>query len=744
MPNKNIRKKTYYVQGMDCASCAINIEKKLNKLPGVNKAVVNFATEKATLESAKKIPLDQLQKTVKSVGNYKLVEIGKIMETMQGHDHVKMLKEQEIKKLKNKMIFGIFFSILTLIFTYNSLFPVLKNLSQPIIFAILLILATPVQIWLGKQFYISTWAALKNLRANMDTLIAVGTTSAFLFSVIATLFPQVFIIANQKPEVYFDSSVVILTLIILGKYLEAKAKGKASEAIKRLLKLQAKNALILINGKEKEIPIEKVKVGDLIIVKPGEKIPVDGVIIEGESAVDESMITGESIPVDKKINDNVIGATINKTGTFIFRAEKIGQHTALAQIIMLVEQAQSTKAPIQKLADVISAYFVPIVMLIALLSFFIWLVYGPNFAFALINAVTVLIIACPCALGLATPTAILVGTGKGAEEGILIKEAEVLEKARKLNILIFDKTGTLTLGQPQVINFSNSEVLQLAFSLENKSEHPLALAIINKAKEYKLDLLKVSYFLAQIGQGIQGKINNKLYLLGNQDLLKLHNIEIPEEQKKQIEDEENNGRTVLLLASEKQYLGFISLADTIKDESNLAIEKLQDMNIKPILMTGDNVKIAEVIATLLNIDEWYGKVKPEDKLAKIKELQAKGFTVGMVGDGINDAPALMQANVGIAMGTGTDIAIESADIVLLKGDISKVVKTIILSKKTIATIKGNLFWAFIYNILGIPIAAGVLYPAFKLLFTPIIASAAMAFSSIFVVLNSLRLKRVKL
>ncbi|MCX6745825.1 MAG: heavy metal translocating P-type ATPase [Candidatus Parcubacteria bacterium] len=745
MENNSNIKKTYFVQGMDCAACAINIEKKLNKVPGVKKAVVNYATEKVSLDLEKEIPEADLQKAASSVGNYKLIADDEKMPGMgmSGHDHAAMLKTEEIKRLKNKMIFGIIMSAIIMFLSNYFLIPGLKNLSAQTMNTIMLLLATPVQIWLGSQFYKSAWAGLKRFNANMDTLIAVGTSAAYIFSLVATLFPQFFTGAGQEAMVYFDTSSVILTLIILGRFLEARAKGKASEAIKRLIKLQAKTARVLVDNIEKEIPIEEVKVGDLIIVKPGEKIPVDGEIMEGESAIDESMITGESLPVDKKIGDKVIGATINKMGSFTFKVEKVGKQTALAQIIKLVEDAQGSKAPIQRLADIISGYFVPTVISIAAFSFVIWLIYGPGFAFALIVGVTVLIIACPCALGLATPTAIMVGTGKGAEEGILIKDAESLEKVQGLDVLIFDKTGTLTEGKPQVVNFSDEKTLQLAYALEKKSEHPLALAIVKKAEEYKFTPDRVENFSAKIGRGVTGKIANQTYYLGNHELLVEHNISLPNEAQSKIAAEENNGRTVLILA-DKNYLGFISISDTIKEDAKKAIDKLKELNIKPILMTGDNLKTAEVVAHLLDIKEWYGKVKPEDKLNKVKELQAQGKKVGMVGDGINDAPALMQSNVGIAMGTGTDVAIESANIVVLKGDISKVVKAIILSKKTMATIKGNLFWAFIYNILGIPIAAGVLHPSFGILLSPMIAAGTMAFSSIFVVLNSLRLKNIKL
>jgi len=744
MDERKSTKQTYYVQGMDCASCAINIEKKLNKIPGVKKAVVNYATEKASIETEKEVPLAKLQQAASSVGNYKLVAEDQMKMDMPGHDHAKMLKEQEIKLLRNKMIFGIIFSALAMVLAFNSLFPGLRDLDSQTIALILLILATPVQIWLGSQFYTSTWASLKNFNANMDTLIAVGTTAAYGYSVIATLFAKHIIQAGQEPQVYFDTAIVILTLIVMGKYLEARAKGKASESIKRLIKLQAKVAHVLVKNQEQEIAIANVKVGDIIIVRPGEKIPVDGIIIDGESAIDESMITGESMPVDKKVGDKVIGSTINKFGTLTFTAEKVGSETALAQIIKLVEEAQGSKAPIQRLADFVAGYFVPAVILISIFSFVIWVLVAHNFVFALIIAVTVLIIACPCALGLATPTAILVGTGKGAQEGILYKNAEALEKMQKIDYIIFDKTGTLTKGEPVVQNFSSEEILKIAAALESKSEHPLAKAVLLKSQQYKMVLPKVDKFFAHTGLGITGQINSRTYYLGNHELMQQHNIKVSDQDLLIISEQEHSAQTVLLLADSEKYLGFIGIADSIKDEAPQALRQLSKLGIKPILMTGDNLRAAEVIATLLNIHDWQGKAKPEDKLKKVRELQAQGFKVAMVGDGINDAPALTQANIGIAMGTGTDVAIESADIVLLKGDISKVSKSFILSKKTLNTIKGNLFWAFIYNILGIPIAAGILYPATGLLLSPIIAAGAMAFSSLFVVLNSLLLKRIKL
>lgn len=735
-------KKSYFVEGMDCASCAIMVEKQLNKDSNIKNAVVNFATQKAIVESDQDVSLVQLQSIVGKAGNYKLVS--SLENKQEQKQNIEELKKKQLDLLKKKTIFGVIFTLVAMILSMKHFIPGLMQIPDSVSFPVLLIIATPVQIWLGSQFYKGAWGALKNFKANMDTLIAVGTSAAYLYSVIATLFPEFFTQAGQQAAVYFDTSMAILTLIILGRYLEAKAKGKASEAINRLVKLQASKARLIIDGQEKEVDIAEVKEGDLIMVKPGEKIPVDGVISKGESSIDESMITGESIPVDKQAGDKVIGATINKVGSFVFKAEKIGKKTALAQIIKMVEDAQGSKAPIQRLADQISGVFVPVVILISLVSFLIWVFAGAGFVFALIIAVTVLIIACPCSLGLATPTAIMVGTGKGAQEGILIKNAESLEKAQNLNILGFDKTGTLTEGKPEVINYTNENILQLAYSLEKLSEHPLALAVINKAKDLKLKADEVKSFKAQIGRGVQGEINNQIYYLGNASLLREQGIKITESIKDKIIEEEQQGRTVLLLAESNNYIGFISIADTIKDQAKDAIKSLKEFEIKPILMTGDNTKTAQVVAESLKIKDWYGRVKPEDKIHQIKELQDQGYKVGMVGDGINDAPALTQADIGIAMGTGTDIAIESADIVLLKGDISKVVKSINLSKKTMSTIKGNLFWAFFYNAIGIPVAAGILYPSFGILLSPIIAAGAMAFSSIFVVLNSLRLRKVNL
>lgn len=743
------------IQGMHCASCAMTIEKTLKKVPGVKSANVNYASEKATIEydDSAATP-DDLKKAVKDSG-YEVIDIDDKNKANQGgghdqengeHDHAAMLKKAAMKKLRHKLIFGIIISVLVLIGSFQKFFPGLSDVPRQTMFYILWILTTPVLVWSGSQFFTGTWRGLKHFRASMDTLITMGTSAAYLYSVVATLWPQFFESAGWEVDVYFDTTAVIITLIILGKYLEAKAKSGASEAIKKLAGLQAKTARIIRDGQEVDIPISDVGHGDIIFVKPGEKIPVDGIITEGNSSIDESMITGESIPVDKKAGDNVIGATINKAGAFRYKATKVGQETALAQIIKLVEEAQGSKAPIQRLADLISGYFVPVVIGIGIVTFVVWLNWGPEpaFTFALINTVAVLIIACPCALGLATPTAVMVGTGKGAEHGILIKDAESLENLQKVDTVVFDKTGTLTKGEPAVVGYSSDETLKLSYAIEKNSEHPLAQAVVEKAKELNIKADDVVDFKAIIGRGVTGKINGQNIFLGNQALLSENGIEIEQQKLSEIEKQEAEGRTVLLLGRTDEYIGYISVADEIKEDSKHAVETLRSMGIEPVMLTGDNEKTAQTIATELGIKEWQARVRPEEKTEKIKELQSAGKFVAMVGDGINDAPALTQSNVGIAMGSGTDIAMESASITLLKGDIAKVVSAIRLSKKTMRTIKGNLFWAFIYNVLGIPIAAGVLYPFLGILLSPIIASGAMAFSSLFVVTNSLRLKKVKI
>ncbi|MFQ6020659.1 MAG: heavy metal translocating P-type ATPase [Candidatus Aenigmatarchaeota archaeon] len=644
--------------------------------------------------------------------------------------------ETEIKKLKFLVVMGAIIAV-TMIFLSFFYDIVFENF-------ILFLLATPVQFILGWRFYKGTWDALKAKTANMDSLIAIGTSAAWIYSTLIVFFPSIF-----TGDVYFDASVIIITLILTGKLLEDIAKGKASESLRKLMDLRPKMALVLKNGKEIEVPIEKVKVGDIIVVKPGEKIPTDGKIIEGHSTIDESMITGESMPVTKNIGDEVIGATINKTGLIKIKATKVGSDTTLAQIIELVGKAQISKVPIQRLADKISEYFVPTVIGVAILSFLLWyFVFNASFIFAFTLMIAVLIVACPCALGLATPTAILVATGKAAENGILIKQGEALEIAKKIDTIVFDKTGTLTKGEPSVTDIlpigdiDKKDILRIAAIAEKGSEHPLGDAIIKKVKEENIMIPNVKSYETVSGKGIKVKYLGKEILVGNRVFIKENKIKIDNIEDK-IQKLENEGKTTIIVAYGNKIRGLIAIADTLKEFSKEAIRELKKMNKEIIMITGDNQRTAKAIANQLEIDNVLAEVLPGEKAEKIKELQEKGKKVATVGDGINDAPMLAQADLGIAIGSGTDVALETGQIVLIKNDLRDVVTAIDISRYTIKKIKQNLFWAFIYNIAGIPIAAGALYSFTGLLLSPIIAAAAMAFSSFFVVGNSVLMKKYK-
>lgn len=723
------------LDGMSCAACAARIEKALNSLPGVIKAGVNFATEKAVVNyDESRISLSEIKKAVSDAGYGATGAEGSTVEMEQQE------REREISRQKRTVIISGILSAPLLVYMLSMVFglhDVVPGLFYNPYFQFAL--ATPVQFWAGWSFYREAYIALKGRSANMSVLVALGTSAAYFYSVGATFFPA----RLGRAEVYYEVGAIIITLVLLGKTLETIAKGRTTEAIKKLLGLQAKTARVVREGQELEIPVEEVVAGDLVVVRPGEKIPVDGVVREGYSAVDESMLTGESIPVDKKAGDEVIGATINKLGTFKFEATKVGRDTALAQIIRIVEEAQGSKAPIQRMADVISGYFVPAVLLIAVSAFLFWyyIRLPGDFTRALINFTAVLVIACPCALGLATPTSIMVGTGKGAEKGILIKSGEYLEKAHSLTALVLDKTGTITKGEPDLTDLigvgeyegKNSLLLQLAGRAEKNSEHPLAQAVYKKALAETGKLNDPEEFEAIPGHGVNAVVEGKKLLLGTRKLMKDNQVEF-ESVLGIIEEMEDRGKTAVLMAIDGKMAGVAGVADTVKETSAEAIKALKRLGIEVWMITGDNRRTAGAIARQVGIDNVMAEVLPEDKAQQVQKLRQQGKVVGMVGDGINDAPALVTADVGFAVGTGTDVAIEAADITLMRGDLRGIVASIDLSRATIRNIKQNLFWALVYNTLGIPIAAAGLL-------NPVIAGAAMAFSSVSVVTNALRLKR---
>ncbi len=751
------------ITGMTCVACARRIERKLSKSEGVQNAGVNFATARATVEfDPQATSINKLIDTVKDIG-YGATYIADEAGT---EDAEASARAAEYRELKRKFLVAaiLSFPVLVIAMSHGRI----TWLDFPGSNWIQLALTTPVVFYSGLQFYRGAWAAFRHRAADMNTLIALGTGTAYLYSVAATIAPQYFaiklsddmssmsgMIDTYSVPIYFEAAGVIIALILLGRLLESRAKGRTGEAIRRLLGLQSKTARVLRDGREIDVPIEQVMQGDSVIVRPGEKIPVDGIVSEGASAVDESMLTGESLPVEKTVGDEVFGATINKTGSFLFRATKVGKDTVLQQIVSMVQQAQGSKAPIARLADVISGIFTPIVICIALVTFVVWFVVAPvevRFTMALVNFVSVLIIACPCALGLATPTAIMVGTGRGAENGILIKGGESLELAHRLQTIVLDKTGTITRGKPQLTDvvsneselpFHEDELLRLAASVEKRSEHPLGEAIVRAAEARNLSLAPVTNFNALAGHGIEALVEGRKLLLGNQKLMSERGVMLDgwTERAAKLSLE---GKTAMYAAMDGKFAGLLAVADEIKPESKSAIAEMQRMGLEVLMMTGDNPRTAEAVARSVYIKRVLAGVLPDEKAAEVKRLQVEEKKiVGMVGDGINDAPALAQADVGIAIGTGTDVAIEASDITLIKGDLRGVVTAIALSRATIRTIKQNLFWAFIYNIIGIPIAAGLLYPFTGWLLSPVIASAAMSLSSVSVVTNSLRLRRFR-
>jgi Cu+-exporting ATPase len=742
---------TLKLRGMSCASCANQIEEAIRSVSGVADCSVNFGAEQAIVQyDAQKTNLEKIQAAVEEAG-YAAFSLQEQKVLTGETDAEQTARSAERNKLKRRFMFG---AIVTSILVIGGL-PMMTGLHFPWIPMWLhhpllqLVLTTPIQFWSGESFYTGAWKAFKRRTATMDTLVALGTSAAFFYSLFPTFAPEFFLERGLEPAVYYEISAVVITLILLGRLLENRAKGQTSDAIRKLIGLQARTARIIRSNQEMEVPIEEVQLNDIVVVRPGEKIPVDGNIIEGRSTIDESMVTGESLPVQKQPGDEVIGATINKTGSFKFRATRVGKDTFLAQIVQLVQQAQGSKAPIQKLADRVTGWFVPAVIAIAIATFVIWFNVMGNVTMGLITTVGVLIIACPCALGLATPTSIMVGTGKGAENGILIKGAESLEIAHKLQAIILDKTGTITQGKPTVTDFitvkgtanhNELNLLRLVASVEYNSEHPLAEAVVQYAQSKDIKLDNVENFEAIAGSGVQGYVSNQLVQIGTHRWMNELGIDTSK-LSEQWDQLESAGKTAVWIAVDRQVEGIMGIADAVKPSSVNAIRTLQKMGLEVVMLTGDNHRTAEVIAREVGIQRIFAEVRPDQKAVQVQRLQAEGKRVAMVGDGINDAPALAQADVGMAIGTGTDVAIAASDITLISGDLQGIVTAIQLSRATMRNIKQNLFFAFIYNVAGIPIAAGILYPVLGWLLNPIVAGAAMAFSSVSVVTNALRLRR---
>lgn len=745
----SIEERTFTLEGMSCATCAKNIEDTISSLDGTEKTIVNFATEKmVVIFDKEKLSIAEIERKVEEAGYKAKLEIDNSV------DNQAEKKQQEIEGIWKRFIYSAIFTVPVLYIAMAEMvgLPTLESLSPmgnaKLFSTVQLILVLPV-LYFGRKFFSVGIRALLRRKPNMDSLVALGAGAAFLYSVYSTILAYLGD-EHAAMNMYYESAAVILTLITLGKYFEGVSKSRTTNAISKLVGLVPKTANLIKDGEEHVVAVDEISTGDILLVRPGEKVPLDGVVIEGRSTVDESMLTGESIPVEKEINSKVVGASINKTGVFKMKVTKVGKDTTLSQIIKLVEDAQNSKAPIAKLADKISGVFVPIVIVLALIAGILWYVVGDaSWSFSLKIIIAVLVIACPCALGLATPTAIMVGTGKGAEHGILIKSSEALQLAKEVDTVVFDKTGTLTEGKisvTDIITFNNLKeevLLQLAASVEYLSEHPLGLAIVDEAKNRNLELLKVKDFSSLTGLGISSTVDGKSVLIGNEKLMLENNI-VTKDSVEKAEKYASEGKTPLFIAVDSELAGIIAVADQIKESSLKTIEKLHSLGLEVVMLTGDNKKTAQVIAEQLLIDKVVSEVLPEDKANEIKKLQAQGKKVAMVGDGINDAPALVQAEVGIAVGTGTDVAIDAADIVLMKPDLNSVVNAITLSRKTIKNIKENLFWAFFYNVIGIPFAMGVFYIFGGPLLNPMLAGAAMSFSSISVVLNALRLKRVKL